>query len=122
MKTINLILAVGLFMLLGISDLGATNLNQEDLVEQMTKEIQQDIKKSFLDEDIGLFVEKGKKAKVYLTLRVCKDCCIEVLKVEGGDEELQKLVRSTINRNNVKTSEICKYRWFRVPLTLIYRK
>ncbi|MGQ1785780.1 MULTISPECIES: hypothetical protein [unclassified Saccharicrinis] len=122
MKTIKFLTLAVLIFCTGFGNVRAEKVDKEGTIKKMVKHVQKDISRSFLDEDISLFVENGNRTKVYVTLRVCNDCCIVVLDVEGATEEIRKLIKDTINNNKVKTDEICKYRSFRVPLTFVYRE
>ena len=121
MKAIKILL-VAVILGIGIGQVQANTLNKEMTVEQMEKEVERSLVQTFNNIDMSQFVEDGKKIKVVVTLKVCKSCCIEVVKIEGASEEIQELLKKTINTGKVKTDEICKYRRFRVPLTLMYRK
>ena len=122
MKAIKFLAVAVVVLFVGVGNMQAVKLNQQEVIKQMVKEIQRDISRSFLNKDIELFVDNGEKTRVFVTLRVCNNCCIEVLKVEGATKEIQALVKKTINKDKVKTDEICKYRRFRVPLTFVYRE
>ena len=122
MKTIKFLAVAVVVLFVGVGNMQAVKLSQQEALKQMVKEIQRDISRSFLNEDIKLFVDNGAKTQVYVTLRVCNNCCIQVLKVEGATKEIQALVKKTINKDKVKTDEACKYRRFRVPLTFIYKE
>ncbi len=119
-KAVFLLVAMVLFM--GNVNVQAVNLTQKEVTQQMAKQIKKDLKRSFLDEDIRAHVEKNGRAEVLLTVRVDKDSKIKVLKAEGASDEIRDWVKETINNADVKTDEASKYRMFRVPLTLVYRK
>lgn len=119
-KAVFLVAAMVLFM--GNVNVQAVNLTPKEVTQQIAKQIKKDLKRSLLDEDISGHVEKNGRAEVLLTIRVDRDSKIKVLKAEGASEEIRNWVQETINNADVKTDEASKYRMFRVPLTLVYRK
>lgn len=122
MKTIKIFALTAVILAIGISNINAKKPTKNTSTKKMAKTVEKDLVRSFLEEDISQFVINDKKTKVTVTLRICKNCCIEILKVEGATEKVQALLKETINSAKVKTNEICKYRRFKVPLTFVYRK
>ncbi|WP_075590497.1 hypothetical protein [Labilibacter marinus] len=122
MKNLKFLVVFAVVLGIGIGNVQAKKAVKEVTTTQMVKSLKKDLILSFKEENIGLFVENDKKTTVTVTLRVCKDCCIQVMEVEGGSERIQKLVKETINTKKYKADEICKYRKFRVPLTFVYHE
>lgn len=122
MKTFKFLVVFAIAIGIGIGNVQAKRAVKEVAVSEMVKSVRKDLAMSFKEENISLFVDNNQKTKVTVTLRVCKDCCIQVVKVEGASERILKLIKETINTKKVKTDEICKYRMFRVPLTFVYRE
>lgn len=119
-KAFFLVAAMVLFM--GNANVQAVNLTQNEVTQKMAKQIKKDLKRSLLGEDIGRYVKNNNRANILLTIRVDKDSNIKILKAEGSSEEVRNWLKETINSADVKTDEASKYRMFRVPLTLVYRK
>ncbi|SMO72904.1 hypothetical protein SAMN06265379_10626 [Saccharicrinis carchari] len=115
-------LTVLLVLFMSIGNVQAEKLNQKEVIRKMAKQIQKDIKRSFIDEDLSLYVGKNEKAKLLVTVRVDRDSHIKVLKTEGESEEFRNWVRSTINNRELKTDSLCKYRVFRFPITFVYKE